>query len=191
MYYLPRKKKGFTLIELLVTVAIIAILAVVALPNINSFISEMRIDNEVSETQRLLLTARNTAINTGKNTTVCPLNSLNVCSNSWEDELSVFTNASNDTATNMSYDPINDEKIKVKQAINPADSFIFPHNYIIYNPSGQLATNSSGSFQYCITTDENASRGIDVSSSGRSYLSSDIDNDGKEENRAGTEISCD
>ncbi|MCI2283147.1 prepilin-type N-terminal cleavage/methylation domain-containing protein [Colwellia sp. MSW7] len=67
------RKQGFTLIEIMVAISIVAIMTTIALPSLNTFIVKMRVDNEISELQRLLLTARNLAINTGKNTTVCPL----------------------------------------------------------------------------------------------------------------------
>lgn len=147
----------------------------------------MRVDNEISEMQRLLLTARNMAINTGRNTTVCPLTS-GVCTTNWQNEISVFTNGDNAVATNNTFaDP--DALIKVKDAIKTGDRLQFTNVSVIYAPSGQLIT-AQGSFSYCPQNADEASRGIDLSISGRSYISSDTDNDGKDENRNGNEIAC-
>ena len=96
-------KKGFSLIELMVAIAVAAILSAIALPRLNVFLIQMRVDNEVSELQRLLLTARNMAINTGKNTTVCPLSGTS-CTTNWHNEISVFTNDANSLATNNTYE---------------------------------------------------------------------------------------
>lgn len=72
--------QGFTLIELLISVSIIGVLMMVALPNLSSYLVKSRVDNEISELHRLILTARNAAINSGKNVTLCPLSSSNVLS---------------------------------------------------------------------------------------------------------------
>lgn len=195
---IPKKKQGFTLLELMVAIAVVGILTAIALPSLNNFLVKMRVDNEITELQRLLLTARNMAINTGKNTTVCPLTagvcttacppSDDDCSNNWENEISVFTNDSNVFATNGTF-AAPDELIKIKDAIKSGDKLQFANASVIYAPTGQLIT-SNGTFNYCPKNETNESRGIDLSISGRSYVSSDIDNDDKDEDRDGNEIIC-
>jgi type IV fimbrial biogenesis protein FimT/type IV fimbrial biogenesis protein FimU len=182
-----RYKKGFTLIELMVAIAVVAILSAIALPSMNVFLVKMRVDNEISEMQKLLLTARNMAINTGKNTTVCPLTNGS-CTNNWQNQISVFTNGSNNLATNNTF-AAPDELIKIKEAIKTGDRLQFANGSVIYAPSGQLIT-ANGTFSYCPINDDDWSRGIDLSISGRSYTSSDIDNDGKDEDRNGDDIVC-
>ena len=181
------RKHGFTLVELIVAIAVIAILSTIALPSMSNFLVKMRVDNEITEMQRLLLTARNIAINTGKNTTVCPL-SNGVCSTNWQNEISIFTNDANTLANSISFAD-NDELVKIKEAIKSGDRLQFTNASVIYAPSGQLIT-AAGTFRYCPqgTTDE--SRGIALSISGRSYISSDTDNDGKDNDRNGNEIVC-
>lgn len=181
------KANGFTLIEVMVAIAVVAIVTTLALPNLNTFLVKMRVDNEITEMQRLLLTARNMAINTGKNTTVCPL-SGGACTTNWQNEISVFTNGSNDVATNNTF-AAPDELIKTKDAIKTGDKLQFANSSIIYAPSGQLITNN-GEFSYCPKDENDSSRGITISISGRTYLSSDTDNDGKDEDRNGNEITC-
>jgi len=184
------RKHGFTLIELIVAIAVVAILSAIALPSMSNFLVKMRVDNEISEMQRLLLTARNMAINTGKNTTVCPLSSgsCSTDSTSWQGEISVFTNSDNSLATNNTY-AAPDELVKVKSAIKSGDKLQFANTSVIYAPSGRLIT-ALGKFSYCPKGEADRSRGIDVSLSGRSYTSSDTDNDGKDEDRNGDEITC-
>lgn len=183
------RKRGFTLIEIMVTIAIVAILSAIALPSMNNFIVKMRVDNEISEMQRLLLTARNMAINTGKNTTVCPLVGGN-CNANWQGQISVFTNSANTLANGNSFAGT-DELVKVKEAIKVGDKLQFTDTSVIYTPNGRLLTPIiNRTFRYCPKDEADSSRGIDISVSGRSYTSSDIDNDGKDEDRNGTEIIC-
>ncbi len=187
----PKKyyNKGFTLVELMIAIAVVAILSAVALPSMGDFLIKMRVDNEISEVQRLLLTARNMAINTGKNTTICPLSS-GTCTTNWGNEISVFTNSSN-TADNDKYDSATEELIKLKDAIKSGDKLQFTHTSIVYRPSGQLLTPTVAStLKYCPKDEADRSRGIDISISGRSYISSDTDSDDKDEDRSGNEIVC-
>ncbi len=170
-------QRGFTLVEVMITIAIVAIISAIALPNLNKFLVKMRVDGEVSEMHRLLLTARNTAINTGKNTTICPITNANVCTNSanWLGIIAVI-NA--------------DGVIKEKAAVNTGDRLQFGLNTIVFTPTGQTLGNSTGTFSFCPRDYTDLSRGIDVSISGRVYSSSDTNGDGKDENRSGTNITC-
>jgi len=181
------RKQGFTLIELMVAIAVVAILSAIALPSMSDFLVRMRVDNEISEMQRLLLTARNMAINTGRNTTVCPLVS-GVCTTNWGGEISVFTNDVNTLANSNAFAG-NDELIKVKDAIRTGDKLQYTHVSVIYSPAGRLLT-TAASFNYCPKDEVNRNRGIDISVSGRSYTSADTDNDDKDEDRNGNEITC-
>lgn len=185
--FFSRHHQGFTLVELMVTIGVVAIISAIALPSLNTFIVKMRVDNEISEMQRLLLTARNMAINTGRNTTVCPL-ALGVCTTNWQNQISVFTNDDNVIGTNNTF-AAPDELVKRKEAIQAGDRLQFSQTSVIYTPTGRIIT-TPANFNYCPRGDADSSRGITISASGRSYTSSDTDNDGKDENRAGSEIVC-
>lgn len=186
-----KHKKGFTLIELMVAIAVVSILSAIALPSMNTFLVNMRVDNEISEMQRLLLTARNMAINTGQNTTVCPLSNTGTCTTNWQNQISVFTNSSNST-DNDKYDAATEELVKVKDAIKSGDTLQFgTFSEAVYTPTGRLLFPTVAStFNYCPQDEADSSRGIDISISGRSYTSSDTDSDGKDEDRNGDDITC-
>ncbi len=187
-FYSAKNEQGFTLIELMVAIAVVAILSVIALPRMDSFLVKMRVDNEINEIQRLLLTARNMAINTGKNTTICPLSSSGSCTTNWQNDISVFTNSDNLLATNTSF-AAPDELVKIKSKIKSGDKLQYTQNSIIYTPDGRLLTASSN-FKFCPKNNADLSRGVSISLSGRSYTSSDTDNDSKDEDRSGNEIVC-
>jgi len=181
------KKNGFTLVELMVAIAVVAILMMVALPNLNSFTVRMRVDNEISELNRLLLTARNVSVNDGVSVTVCPLTS-NICTANWQNELSAFTDAN----SNGVFEPLLNERIvKVKAAIKSNDKLQYGKNNVTYAATGLMTSAISNTpFSYCPIEDATYSRGIIISSSGRIYSTSDIDNDDKDEDRSGNEITC-
>jgi len=187
IHKLLSKNNGFTLVELMVAIAIVAILMMVALPNLNSFIVRMRVDNEISELNRLLLTARNIAVNEGISVTVCPLTSNN-CTANWQNELSAFTDANG----NGVFEPLLNERIiKVKGAIKNNDKLQYGQSNVTYASTGlMISTVSTIPFRYCPIEDAARSRGIVISSSGRIYSTSDTDKDDKDEDRSGNEIIC-
>ncbi len=186
--YNNQNHSGFTLVELMITIAIAAILMAIALPNFSSFLVQTRVDNEISQLQRLLLSARNTAINAEQTVTICPLSSSNTCDTNWHNEISVFIDIDSDKV----YEPASDERIiSVKGAIDNNDKLQYGQDSIIYTPTGSISGGVSASpFKYCPKGYTDKSRGITVSTSGRSYVTSDTDNDNIDEDRAGSEITC-
>jgi type IV fimbrial biogenesis protein FimT len=182
--------KGFTLIELMVSVSVTSILAAIAVPNFSAFLSQMRVDNEISVLHRLLFTARNAAINNALPVTICPLNDDNQCTTQWQNEISVFIDLNN----NNTYDPINSEiLLRTKSAIRDDDKLQYGlwRSRIIYAPTGRTAGwGSNGTFKYCPKGYPEQSRAIRIATSGRLYISSDIDQDGRDEVRSGGQINC-
>jgi len=187
--YSNSRVTGFTLIELLVGIAILGIISAIAIPKLNHFMTQIRVDNEISELHRLLLSARNTAVNTGKNVTLCPLSS-NVCGTDWQEELSVFTNSDNSLANSTSYNSANEKIVKIKSKSKSGDDIQFNQNIIVFAPTGRLVTGVGSSFTYCPKDNAALARRVEVSLSGRIYSSSDSDNNGHDEDRNGVDIAC-
>lgn len=181
--------KGFTITELLIGIAILGLLTAIAVPNLNEFYVQSRVSSEISEIHKLILTARNSAINSGKNITICPLSS-NKCVSNWQNEVSVFDNSDNTVANNEVYDSSNESIIKVKAATLSGDTIKFAQKSIVFAPTGRLISGGNSKISYCPKGYSDLSRGLEISLSGRVYITSDSNNDGKDENRDGTVVSC-
>lgn len=182
-----KKTNGFTLFEVLIGLSILGIITAIAVPNLTQFLVNTRVDNEISQLQRLLLVARNTAINAEQTVTVCPLSASLSCTNNWQNQLTVFIDVDGDGNLETGS---NDKIVKVKESISNGDRLQFSRNSVIYTPSGRLSGFSNGTFSYCPAEQSNLSRGIILFRSGRAYLSSDTNRDGIEEDRNGNEITC-
>ncbi len=181
---------GMTLIELMVSVGVTSILTTIALPSFNDFIVQLRVDNEISRLARLLLTARNHAINTQDNVIICPLENNGGCSVNWHEQLSVFV----DTNNNKKFDSANNELlIATKSPITSGDILKYAKNRskITYQATGHLFGLSNGTLRYCPKGYKDKSRAIVVARSGRFYASTDNNNDGYDETRSNKKISCD
>lgn len=84
-YRLPYSEQGFTLIQLVVAVAISAILAVIAVPDLRAYVQNTRTATAVNDFTMLINDARNQAISDGVAITICPSSDGSTCSGDWAD----------------------------------------------------------------------------------------------------------
>lgn len=180
--------KGFTLIETLVSLAVLVTLTAIGVPSFAEFTVKLRVDNEISTLSRLLLLARNTAINSELSTTICPLKN-NICVDDWSLPITVFI----DPNENQHYEPtLNENRLDTKLAIQANDKLQYGkyRTAITYTASGHLSGwGQNGTFKYCPYQHADKSRGIIVATSGRIYKSFQRKS-GKETNRSGRLIKC-
>ena len=66
-------QKGFTLIELLIVITIAAVMAVIALPNMNQWIASRRAASQAEQIANLLRFARNEAVRRNLPVYICPV----------------------------------------------------------------------------------------------------------------------
>jgi type IV fimbrial biogenesis protein FimT/type IV fimbrial biogenesis protein FimU len=123
------------------------------------------------------MTTRNAAINSGATARLCPLDVNNACANNnnWAGRIGVVTS---------------DGLIKEREAIEQGDILQFAFNQVIYAPSGQLANNNIGAFSFCPQGDDQYARAVILGLSGRTYLSEDINGDGRDQDRNAMVIAC-
>lgn len=89
---------GFTLLEFLVVMAILSILAGLAIPSFNQFISSSNQAAAVNDLSAALQLARSESNKRGQSVVVCPANTAaNGCASNWQGGWIVFVNRDADT----------------------------------------------------------------------------------------------
>jgi len=162
----------------MVGIAILAIISAIALPNLNDFLIKVRVDNEISKLNRMILTARNTAVSMGQTVTLCPLATDNSCSANWGGQLSVFIDLDDDNVFDLTD---GETLVKVKAKIAQIDQLQYSQSVpITYEATGLLST-ANGNFIFCPEDNTDRNRGISISRNGRATITSDLDDDGIDE----------
>ena len=138
----PCRIKGFTLIELMITVAIAAVLLLVAIPSLNSFQRNAELTSIANKVIGSISAARGEAMKRGMNAVVVPLDN----GSSWSAGWAAFV----DKANNQTYDSSATGIVAIQEAI-PSGITVVGNGtagesapYIMFDASGFSRTKSSG-----------------------------------------------
>lgn len=132
------RQHGFTLIELMITIALAAILMLVAVPSFVQFQRNAQLSDAVSNFISAANTARANAMKQGLNTYLVP----NVAGTGWSSGWMVYA----DSNWNQAFDLGTDEVILRHEALSPTvtvDGSGLP-GYMMFNGSGYPRLNSGG-----------------------------------------------
>lgn len=149
-------QKGITLIEAMITIALISIIALIAVPNFQSFFENSRVRTATNGFISATQLARSEAIKRGVNVIVCRRNNTgSACDNNsdWTNGWLVITTDATP------------EVIQVWEPLRNNVSMILSTNNVVYQPSGRVVSASSASVN--IKDKPNLSRCISVQLGGR------------------------
>lgn len=176
---------GFSLVEMMVATAIIALLATVGLPTMNSFLNRTEARQDISQLNQLTSFTRSQALLRATRTTLCPLDASLQCSNQWNDTLSVFT----DTDNNRSLDS-GEQLLSTHPANNnPHILRSFNSQVISFDERGFSGANT-GSLGYCHNGSSPIGAAFIISRNGRIRPGTDTNQDGIQETPNGKNVPC-
>lgn len=158
MLAVTRPSRGFTLIELLVTIAIVAILVTVAVPNFRVFLINSRMASQANELVSSFSLARSEAVKRGANVTVCASSNGSTCTGSgsnWAPGWVVRDAAG---------------VIQVQAALSGASTLTGTHT-VTYRPNGRILAGTSTTLTLCPSAPAAANgRAIQVDLNGRARV---------------------
>jgi type IV fimbrial biogenesis protein FimT len=170
----PLRHGGFTLIELMVTVAIVAVLAMVAAPSMRDFVIRNRSSAASNEFVGSVLRARNEAASRNSCVTMCVSSNGSSCAaateTAWGSGWIVFRNPACDAS--VTSPPAADDLLLVTSALNADYTVTGPGGLIFFSATGRPRSTDVGAFSVRYQTSTRSSnRTICVSPLGRTLTS--------------------
>ncbi len=182
------KFSGFTLIELILVTALVAIMAVTAVPAFRQLLDTTQNRAEVHDLFTMLASGRTEAVRSARIHTLCPLDpTTNTCGRDWNTPLYLFEDPSNERRLS--------ELTTVKRVLPPPSRGhlqvrSLSRSYFQYRPDGQILSDL-GNITWCPGSgDSRQAAHLVVSRGGRIRLAKDRDNDGLVENARGEPVTC-
>ena len=184
-----RLDRGMTLVELLAVLSILAILLGIGIPGMNQLVASTRANGSMMQLAGMLGVARQGAITSNREVTLCGTSNGTACSNTWENKptlVFVDSNANRqadaDERVILVSDLTRSARIRWKASGNRA--------YLRYTSDGGVR--EYGSFIYCPSSgNARHARQLIVSATGRPRMATDSDRDGIIDDGAGNPLQCD
>jgi len=156
----PSAVLGFTLVELMITVAVIAIVAAIAMPNLTELMRRNRLTSAANEMVALLQTARTAAISNRASGSVCPSTDGTSCAASLGSRWIVLM-TKNGTST-----VLRDTTLPPSIAVTASANVSGGSNKLTFTPDGFSAAGAkvSGTLGLCVGNLP-GDNGIDVNAS--------------------------
>ena len=166
------KAKGFTLLELMITLAIVAILLVVAVPSFQTFIESNRLTASSNLFLTMLSYARSEAVRRGGTVSICAgsnnacvCNAGDGCDNNWKNGYLIFFDANGNCTIDAQ-----DQVLRVGDRIT-GDSKVTGAGCFTFTAAGGITANNNQTVSICTTTlTTNNIRNIQISPAGQTRV---------------------
>lgn len=153
---------GFTFLELIIVLGIIAVLALLALPQYDSFLNRHQAQADVEQLVRTITLARQQALLRNEIISLCPNDLSQSCGENWSSGLLV-RNEMGQVISSLAFN--NDAQIILK-------TFPVGHEYLLQFSGNGYTQTQNGSFYYCPHSIDFAKR-IVFNQAGRVYVTTD------------------
>lgn len=137
-----RSSSGFTLVELMITLAIAAILLMVAVPNLSAYRRNAELTAAANTLMASLNTARSEAMKRGRNAMIVPTNNAS----SWNDGWVVFVDIDRSQNFNESTDAVVSSQVALPagMSVSGVNSATGATPYIMFDASGYSRLKAGG-----------------------------------------------
>lgn len=161
-FYTP--SRGFTLVELMVTLAVLAILLGIAIPNMQQFVQNSRLRSQASELVGDLNLARSEAIRRGVSVSTCPTTNGTSCAGatSWESGWMSFTDMDASGTVNGT-----DTVLRVSATLGGTNTLRTANRTFIRFSAQGYSVATADTFRVCDSRGVNLARTVTVSPQGR------------------------
>ena len=155
--------KGFTLLELMITLAIVAIVMAIAVPNMSQFVKNDRLTSYTNALISDLMLARGKAVQRNQPTIVCASSDQATCTGGdFKEGWIVAIDIDNDGTVGNA-----DELIRVQNQIKGDIEYVDGGLNIIRFDSRGFAPNTNGQISICDDRGDNKAKSISISPTGR------------------------
>ncbi len=157
-------QKGFTLLELVTTLSIVAIFALVALPNMTEFIKNERLTTQINSLVASLQRARSEAVTRHVPVVLCSSNNGSGCTGSaWQNGWILFVDPNNSGTLDAG-----EQILLVNNPLDGNTRLINSSNtYVISYDSRGFTPNLASTFSLCDTRGASHGKAISITNTGR------------------------
>ena len=163
-----KKYSGFTLLELIVTVVIVALVAAIAVPAMQTFAQNDRLISQINTLTGHLAYARSEAVKRAQQVAICVSNNTTTCTGgaNWEDGWIVYVDANADGTFNPG--GLNEDLLRAQQTLEGGNTLSTTiGTQVTYDYRGYVTAASIGSFSLCDSRGATYGRAIAISTTGR------------------------
>ncbi|MFT5444999.1 MAG: type IV fimbrial biogenesis protein FimT [Gammaproteobacteria bacterium] len=184
---------GFSLVELLTVVAIAAILAAVALPNMQEFLKNNARSTRLNDLTAAINFTRSQAITNPlrRSTTFCASTNGTTCAGTNFGGFVLVLQAN--VATPAAPDVTAGDWTRIRTFSGTSSStvaFTGSDNSVVFLPTGLQAVTATSQFVHCDARGATSARAISLSVTGHPAISSDTNSDGTHNDNDGNELTC-